>query len=141
MSQADAMSSMYSSGINTLDPSLINKPLKVSNILRGADMAATFTAGPLAILTRAFILQPLKYALYDYMGDRMNRQTPGVVHDPYTESILVEAMSYQLPQSKPELAPKITGPKKTYSYKPKLAGICRRDYTYDKKSRMCVKKK
>jgi hypothetical protein len=77
--------------------------------------------------------------LNQYIADRANPQTPHIVYDPYTESILAEAMSYQPPQSKLESAHQITKPRSVPKYKPKLAGICRSGFVYEKTTQMCIR--
>ena len=79
--------------------------------------------------------------LNQYIADRANHQTPYIVYDPYTESILTEAMSYQPPQSKLESAHQITKPRSVAKYKPKLAGICRSGFVYEKTTQMCIRTK
>jgi len=49
---------------------------------------------------------------HEIIHDAMNSQTPDVVYDKYTMSILAEAMSYQQPKSKRESAPRFIRPKK-----------------------------
>ena len=46
------------------------------------------------------------------VNDAKNEQTPDVVYDPYTESILAEMMSSQQIESKRESAPRFIRPKK-----------------------------
>lgn len=48
----------------------------------------------------------------EIMRDAENPQSPDIVYDKYTMSILAEAMSYQLPKSKRESASKFIRPKK-----------------------------
>lgn len=107
-----AMNQMYGKG-STVDISQhINKPVTLSNVIRGVSAAGSFAGGPAAIAVKIFILQPLQHALIDYVGDKLNPQTPDVTYDQYTESIVDEVMSYQEPQSNSQSARKFIRPKK-----------------------------
>ena len=107
-----AMNQMYGKGSAVDISHQINKPVTLSNAMRGVSAAGSFAGGPLAIVVKVFILQPLKHALIDYVGDKMNPQTPGVTYDRFTESIVAEALSYQEPKSKLQSARKLIRPKK-----------------------------
>lgn len=111
MSRQQAMNTMYS--VRTVDISQhINKPLKPENVKRAASLGLKATGGIGAFAANAFIIQPLKYALYDYVADKLDPQTPDVVVDMITESILAEVKSSQQTESKPESAPSFIRPKK-----------------------------
>ncbi|MBA7543187.1 hypothetical protein ES705_35517 [subsurface metagenome] len=106
-----AMNQIYgSSSVNISHH--VNKPVTLSNAMRGVSAAGSFAGGPGAIALKLFIVQPLKHALYDYIGDKLNSQTPVVTYDKYTESIVAEVMSYQQPKSKLQSALKFIRPKK-----------------------------
>ena len=109
--RATAMNQMY--GGSTVNISHhVNKPITKANAMRAAGAVTAFAGGPLALTVRLFLYQPLKYALIDYLGDKMNPQTPDVVVDKYTESILAEVMSSQQTESKLGSAPSFIRPKK-----------------------------
>jgi len=109
--RATAMNQIY--GGSTVNISHhINKPITAENAKRGVGVVSAFAGGPLALTVRIFVYQPLKYALMDYLGDKMNPQTPDVTVDKYTESILAEVMSSQQTESKLESAPRFIRPKK-----------------------------
>ena len=111
MSRQQAMQTMY--GGSSVDISHhINKPITKANAMRAASTVTAFAGGPLSLTVRLFLMQPLKYAVYDYVGDVFNSQTPDVKVDLYTESILAEVMSSQQTESKLESAPRFIRPKK-----------------------------
>lgn len=109
--RATAMNQIY--GGSTVNISHhINKPITKANAMRAAGTVSAFAGGPIALTLRIFLYQPLKYALIDYLGDKMNSQTPDVIVDKYTESILAEVMSSQQTESRLESAPRFIRPKK-----------------------------
>lgn len=111
MSRQQAMQFMYDhSPVNISQH--VNKPIKQQNLIRGLKLVPKLVAGPVPFMLHAFIIQPLKYAVYDYVSDTLNPQSPAVVVDTYTESILAEVMSSQQTESKPESAPRFIRPKK-----------------------------
>jgi len=111
MSRQQAIQSMY--GPSSVDISQhINKPITKENAMRAVGTVSAFAGGPLSLTLRLFLYQPLKYALIDYLGDKVNSQTPDVVVDKYTESILAEVMSSQQTERKLESAPRFIRPKK-----------------------------
>lgn len=111
MSRSQAMQSMYSSEAVDISQH-VNKPLDPDNVKRGIGAAVSLGGGPITAAVKIFIYQPLKYALMDYLGDKLNPQTPDVVVDKYTESILAEVMSSQQTESKLGSAPSFVRPKK-----------------------------
>jgi len=111
MSRQQAMNTMYSQ--QTVDISQhINKPIKPENVKRAASLGIKSAGGIGAFVVHAFIIQPLKYALYDYVADKLDPQTPDVVVDIITESILEEVVSSQQAESNLESAPRFIRPKK-----------------------------
>lgn len=109
--RATAMNQIYGTRAVSISQH-INKPVTLSNAMRGVSAAGSFAGGPAAIAVKIFILQPLKHALIDYVGDKINSQTPGVTYDRFTESIVAEVMSYQEPKSRQQSASKFIRPKK-----------------------------
>ncbi len=106
-----AMNQIY--GSTSVDISQhINNPVTKKNAVRGASLALKATGGIVPFMVHAFIIQPLKYAVVDYVGDKLNSQTPDVTYDQYTESILAEVMSSQQTESKLESASRFIRPKK-----------------------------
>ena len=106
-----AMNQMY--GSTSVDISQhINQPLERSNVLRGVSLVAKASGGIVPFMAYAFIIQPLQHAVMDYVGDKINSQTPDVTYDVYTESILAEVMSSQQTESKLESAPRFIRPKR-----------------------------
>jgi len=106
-----AMNQMYSS--TSVDISQhINQPLERSNVVRAVSLTAKASGGIVPFMVYAFIIQPLQHAVMDYVGDKLNSQTPDVTYPTYTESILAEVMSSQQTESKLESAPRFIRPKK-----------------------------
>ncbi|AXF52221.1 MAG: hypothetical protein [Circular genetic element sp.] len=106
------MNQIYGKGSAVDISQQINKPITRENVVRAASLGMKAAGGIVPFTVHAFILQPLKYALIDYIGDKMDPQTPGVTYDRMTESIVAEVMSYQQPKSKLQSAPKFIRPKK-----------------------------
>jgi len=106
-----AMNQMY--GSTSVDISQhINNPVTRTNVFRGGSLAVKLTGGIMPFMVYAFIIQPLQSAVMDYVGDKINSQTPDVTYDVYTESILAEVMSSQQTESRLESAPRFIRPKK-----------------------------
>jgi hypothetical protein len=95
-------SSTYQTQINTLQAAQAV----------GTTLIAVTGVGPVRALFNVMIVAPLKNKVYDYLGSKMNPQSPDVVHDKYSESILAEVMSSQQTESKRESAPRFIRPKK-----------------------------
>ena len=111
MSRQQAMQLMYSSSLVDISQH-VNKPITRENVMRGASLGMKASGGLLTFTLHAFIIQPMKYALYDYVADTLDPQTPDVAVDKYTESILAEVTSSQQTESKLESASRFIRPKK-----------------------------
>jgi len=106
-----AMNQMY--GSTSVDISQhINNPVTMENVIRGGSLALKSTGGIVPFMVYAFLIQPLQSAVMDYVGDKLNPQTPDVTYDLYTESILAEVESSQQTESRLESAPSFIRPKK-----------------------------
>lgn len=110
--RATAMNQIYRKGSAVDISHRINKPITRENALRAASLGMKAAGGIVPFTVHAFILQPLKYALIDYVSQKIDPQTSNVVFDKYTESIVAEALSYQQPKSKLQSARQLIRPKK-----------------------------
>ncbi|MBA7543199.1 hypothetical protein ES705_35529 [subsurface metagenome] len=110
--RATAMNQIYGKGSAVDISHRINKPITRENAMRAASLGMKAAGGIVPFTVHAFILQPLKYALIDYVSQKIDPQTSNVVFDKYTESIVAEALSYQQPKSKLQSASKFIRPKK-----------------------------
>ena len=104
------MQSMYGTSGSSTYQTQINT-LQAAKAI-GTTLIAVTGVGPIRALANVMILAPLKNKVYDYLASAMNPQSPDVVHDKYTESILAEVMSSQQTESKRESAPRFIRPKK-----------------------------
>lgn len=109
MSRSQALHAMYTSRGNGSYTSL---PIRKENIVRGLSLVTAFGGGPITLVGKVFVVQPLKHMVYDYLGNKLDPQSHDVVYDKCTESILAEVMSSQQTESRRESAPRFIRPKK-----------------------------
>ena len=110
MSRQQAIQSMYGSSGSTTYQTQINTGEAAKALVFA--VSSVSGVGPIRAVANMMIIAPLKHKVYDYLGSRMDPQTPSVVHDKYSESILAEVVSSQQTESKLESAPRFIRPKK-----------------------------